>query len=166
MRGDLGSKKFKFNKIAYYGKRKVNTPEVEMELTDTDKGPELSICGLIWNASHTDCVCCGQCLDEMNRFESLKHNALFAKLYRLWKLYHLNGLHAGSEKQEDALLKWEDSFTPNDSRSNDYVSRCDYLKSIGLYVDDGYTYGSKWLYREIPEDDLKLIKELLTFDNE
>lgn len=61
---------------------------------------------------------------------------------------------AGTVKQENALNNADKKF-------NSYDEKCDYLKSIGLYEDDGYRYGSSWLYREIDADDLKSIYNLL-----
>ena len=150
-------KTFIFPKIAVYGKRKVNQPEVEMELRYDSKGrPELSICGNVWNARYTDLIMGGQCLDHMIEYPDLSNNELFVKLYILWKKHHLNGMNAGSRSQEDAL-RAEFKEIPN------YETACEYLKSINLYEDEnGYRYGSSWLYREIPEEDLNLIKSLLS----
>jgi hypothetical protein len=97
------SKNFVFPKIAFCSSRKVNQPEVEMELRYTEKGPVLSICGSIWNSKHTDIVMGGQCLDEMMKIDELANNSLFKRLHRLWSLWHLNGMHAGTEAQENAL---------------------------------------------------------------
>ena len=150
------SKTFKFNKIAFYGTRRINTPEIEVELRDTANGPVLSICGSVWNSKHTDCLMCGQCLDEMNKFDSLRSNPTFRKLYEWHKLYHLNDTHCGSRSQEDALI---DKF----GKIPAYNEACDYLKSIDLYKDENdYEYGSEWLYREIPNEDLNAIKDLLS----
>lgn len=151
-------KTFSFNKIAYFGGKRVNLPEVEVELEYTEKGPALSISGTIWNSKHTDCVCCGQCLDTMMKFSSLANNELFKKLHHLWKNWHLNDVCAGTVKQEDAL---------KDARKAGnkiccYEDACKYLESIGLLNDDGYRYGSAWLYHEIPEDTLKEIETLLS----
>lgn len=152
------SKTFKFDKVAYSGTRKIDQPEIEMELRYDENGkPELSICADLWNGRHTDIVMGGQCLDELMQFDSLSCNALFRKLHRLWKLYHLNGLRAGSEKQEQALEEARNAG----ERLCCYEDSCKYLESIGLLDDNGYRYGSSWLYRAIPDDDLKLIKELL-----
>ena len=151
------TKSFKFDKVAYTSNRRVNLPVVEMELryinNDPNK-PELSICGEIWNATHTDIVMCGQCLDQMAKFESLRCDPLFKKLYRLWQNFHLNGMNAGTLKQSKALKDANRRF-------ESYEDQCKYLESIGLLVDDGYEYGSEWLYRSIPEDDLNEIKSLL-----
>ena len=154
------SKVFKFDKVAYTSSRRVNSPEVEMRLNYKDgdmNKPVLSICGDLWNARHTDIVMGGQCLDYLNEFSSLKHNTLFKRLYRLWKLHHLNDMHAGTVKQEQALNEAKKSGVKICS----YDDSCKYLDSVGLLDDDGYRYGSKWLYREIPEDDLNEIKALI-----
>lgn len=150
------SKTFVFPKIAFNRTRKINTPEIEMTLKEENGKSVLSICGSIWNSKHTDIIAGGQCLDTMYKY--LKHDKLFKEIYRLWKLYHLNGLHAGTIKQEQAL----DDAEKAGVRLLDYNDSCKYLESIGLLEDDGYKYGTKWLYRAIPEDDLTIIKNLLT----
>ena len=155
------SKVFKFDKIAYTSSRRVNSPEVEVRLYYKDgdmKKPVLSICGNIWNATHTDVVMCGQCLDEMLELDGLSCNDLFIKLHRLWKLHHLNDMRCGTIKQENAL----DDARKSGKRLCCYEDSCKYLESIGMIEDDGYKYGSSWLYREIPENDLKEIISLLS----
>lgn len=150
------SKTFSFPKVAYTSTRRINLPTIEVELinVDTDK-PTLSICGYLWNSAHTDIVMGGQCLDELTQFDSMFCNPLFKKLYRLWKAYHLNDMHAGSRSQEDALIA---EF----GRIPDYNKACEYLKSINMYKDENdYVYGSAWQYREIPKSDLDLIKSLI-----
>ena len=146
------SRTFKFEKIAFYGTRRINTPEVEVELRDTQKGPELSICGSVWNSKHTDIVMGGQCLDEMSRIDDLNNNELFMKLYRWWKKYHLNGLKSGGPLQEAAL---------KDCTVSSYEDRCSYLESKDLLYEDGIKYGAQWWYHKIPDEDLKEILELL-----
>ena len=90
----------------------------------------------------------------MNQIEDIRCNSLFQELYRLHSLYHLNSLHAGTVKQEDALHNSGKYF-------NDYNDQCKYLESVGLLYDEDYKYGTAWLYREIPENDLNKIKSLL-----
>lgn len=152
------SKTFTFPKVAYTSTRRVNLPTIEVELRDADSDkPKLSICGDLWNSSHTDIVMGGQCLDDLAQFDELFCNPLFKKLHRLWKTYHLNDLHPGTVKQEQAL----DDAEKLGVKVSSYDDSCKYLESIGLLEDGGYKYGSAWLYREIPEDDLNLIKSLL-----
>lgn len=150
-------KSFRFNKIAFYSTRRINTPEVKVELRDTPKGPELSICGFIWNSKHTGYLACGQCLDEMVRFDELYENDLFMKLFNWHEKYHLNGMHAGTIKQECAIKEQR-----RKGKHFTYDENCKYLESIGLLEDNGYKYGSAWLYRAIPDEDLNEIKTLLS----
>ena len=89
---------FNFGKIDYYGRgRKINLVEVEVKLSNDGV---FTASATIWNSKHTDCVCGGQCLDEVAKYVK---SDKFKKIYRLWKQYHLNDMHAGTEKQEEAL---------------------------------------------------------------
>ena len=146
----MEKKIFKFGKIDYYGTgRKINAVEIEIEFKDG----VFTASGDIWNSKRTDIICGGQCLDEIRKFIK---NDTFKKIYRLWKLYHLNDMHAGTRKQEQALA---DRFGGVDA--NNYTEQCNYLKSIGLYEDNGYKFGTGWLKYEIPEEDKKEIENLL-----
>lgn len=151
-------KTFNFGKIDFYGNgRKTNLVTVTVELRNTDKGAELSACGDIWNNLKTDVVCGGQCLDEIKEYIK---SPLFLEIYNFWKLYHLNGMHAGTKEQEKAIEEWK-------SKGNkyNYTAVCEYLKSIDLYEVEHngelYKYGHGWLFEEIPESDLQRIKELI-----
>lgn len=150
-------KTISFGKVAYTSTRKVNEITVDVRLKQNADGQYVfSACGEIWNARKTDIVCGGQCLDTL--YHCLKDNKTmnkqFERIYRLWKLYHLNDCHAGTERQEKALAM-------ANKLCADYKECCDYLNSVGLLYDNGYLYGSSWLYREIPSDDLKSIKEIV-----
>ena len=95
----------------------------------------------------------GQCLDELKEYIN---DETFNTIYVMWKKHHLNDMHAGTEKQEAALN--EAGLT---QYANKYKECCDYLESINLLKDDGYKFGTGWLKREIPEEDLNIIKGLL-----
>lgn len=145
-------RKFNFGKIDFYGSgRKINLVEVEVELSD--KGV-FTASGTIWNSKKTDCVCGGQCLDEVAKHVK---SDKFKKIYRLWKQYHLNDMHAGTVRQEEAL-----DAAGLTNYANNYRKCCDYLESIGLLVDDGYKFGTGWLKRDIPVEDVAEIEKLLT----
>ena len=118
----------------------------EIKLRGTEEKPILSICGSMRG-------CSGQCLDTIAKYNS---DPLFRTLYRLWKRYHLNDMHVGTETQEKAIERWQ-----KEGHRYDYGEVCEYLKSIGLYEDNGYRYGSGWLYRPIPEEDLEIIKSII-----
>ena len=162
-------KVFNFGKIDFYNNgRKINPVTIEVNLRDTDKGPEFSASGYVWNSKHTDTVCGGQCLDELDIVSTLHNNPLFSKIYRLWKLYHLNGMNAGTARQTKAI----NEYLERTNFRYDYSQMCDYLKSIDLYEDKEYLfkygnelkpyrYGSSWLYHSIPDEDLEVLKELL-----
>ena len=138
-------------------KSKSNLVTLELELREREWGMEFSCCGNIWNAHRTDIVCGGQCLDTIAEYV---HTPLFKEIYRFWKLYHLNGMHAGTVEQEEAIEKWK-----AEGNEYDYEEVCKYLYRIGLYVveheGEPYMYGSAWLHREIPKEDLERIKQII-----
>ena len=144
--------------------RRINAVSVEIRLDDG----RLSICGTIWNSRHTDCLCGGQCLDEI--FKYLHENALFREIYGYWKNWHLNDMRAGTRKQENAIREYRKT---NPYKTSDtYGENCEYLKSIGLLTDnladdeefsvrEGYKYGSGWVTWRIPEDVIRRIEEII-----
>lgn len=231
-------KTFDFGKIDFEGKGKTNLVTVEMEYKDKGDGKKaLSICGNIWNRRKTDIVCGGQCLDTIAEYIS---DPVFAEIYRLWKLYHSNDMHAECEhqhalgwddlaKEEVTLYHWTltsdvlkqqreieklalntlkscESFTPTKEQS--YIYSLSYSitteddkmtaeqqkfyqprkalhagdtgheerKKIGWLKEKehskgilskpcpvcGYKYGSSWVYFPIPENDEKIIIDLIT----
>ena len=83
----------------------------------------------------------------LNKFSKKWHNSYNCKIK--------GGIK--SEKQEEAL-----KAAGFDSWASDYSKCCDYLESIGLLVDDGYKFGTGWLKRDIPAEDVAEIEKLLT----
>ena len=81
-----------FGKIDFYNAgAKRNAVTVEIEYTEKQNGQKVfSVCGNIWNATHTDIICGGQCLEEIARYIK---TPLFNEILRLWRLYHLNDMH-------------------------------------------------------------------------
>jgi hypothetical protein len=172
-------KKFSFGKVdGYHRGRKTCEVTLEVELKDTDKGPEFTASGNMWNNLHTDIIRGGQCIDDMaEEFPFLKKNKLYAEIMDLWSKYHLNGMNAGTPEQTEAIKNWEAQ-----GNRYDYDKVCEYLKSINLYevpIDKTlypdlwgresekqgtdtpmYKYGHAWLYRAIPDDDMARIKAL------
>lgn len=149
---------YHFGKIDYNGTgRKINAVDIEIKLDEKEPGkPVFTACGNIWNHIHTDIYCGGQCLDTIAKYV---HTPQFKKIYRFWKLYHLNNMNAGTPEQEQAIAAWE-----TQGNKYSYDAACDYLKSIGLYEVEyngkPYKYGHSWIYRAIPENDLNEIKKL------
>ena len=103
-----------------------------------------------------------QCEDSLNEY--LKGDKLRDEIYRLWEEYHLNDCHAGTPKQERLLkmgrLAWVDL--------SDYTKQCEFLDEYNMLYDDNdgeqYKYWSARLYRQIPEQDLWIIFNLLTME--
>jgi hypothetical protein len=141
----------------YGSGRKLNRVKIEVELRGEEK-PVFSASGEIWESGK--CICAGQCLNDVCK---LIKSETFKKIYHFWKLYHLNDMHAGTPEQEQAI---EEALNNGILESCDYSKACDYLKSVNLYevMHEGklYKYGHSWLYEEIPAEDLKAIKDLLT----
>ena len=158
-------KTFEFGKIAYRNDRiKNNLVTVDIEWRENRNGKMVfSACGDVWNNIHTNIYCGGQCLDTLNDFPEIRTNPTFKQIYRLWKLYHLNDLHAGTVEQEEAL---REHFGYPIVRFVKYEDKVEYLKSINLYevphpdTGEPFQYGHGWLYREIPEEDVKIIESL------
>lgn len=185
-------KTFTFGKIAYQNNRKENLVAVVVELRNRggeetftldrktgkktytgEKTPiytELSIRGSIWNRLHTDCLCGGQCLDTIAEYrDQLSEPELFDELYKLWKNYHLNDMHAGTPEQEQAIAEWE-----AEGNRYEYKAVCEMLKGKGLYEvnytglsigrrydNEPYRYGSAWLVQPLPGDVLLRVEHLL-----
>jgi hypothetical protein len=147
-------KTFSFGKIDYNGSGRKNclvTLEVELKVKEDKK--VFTVCGNIWNPRETDIYSGGQNLDDIAEYI---HIPLFKKIYRLWKLYHLNDMNSGTLAQDEALKNCQYK-----NNRYDYSEACEYLKSVNLYDDNGYKYGHSWLYRAIPEEDLKDIESIL-----
>lgn len=140
--------------------------EMNIRLTETKSGEALGISGMVYRKNKRGRwmeIGGGQCLDDEYFKEASKRSALVRKVVELWERYHLNDMHAGTEKQEDFLEK---HFKDNPNERG-YKASCDALDKAGLLVDDGYKYGTNWLFRPIPEkalDDIHLILE--TDDND
>ena len=127
------------------------TVHVHLELrTNNDNKPVFSCCADC-NRLHTH----GQGLDIINPY--MQNNTMWKIVYRLWKEHHLNDMHAGTEAQEAIL---EEDFG-EDLYKLSYTGRCRWLSRYNLLVDNGYKYGHGWLYREIPADDLAVIKAII-----
>ena len=95
----------------------------------------------------------GQAIDEIAK--AYKGNELAEKICYWWRKYHMNDMHAG-DKEQEATVKEYLKDNPYD-----YDKVCEYLKSKGLLIHNGYKYGSAWLKEEIPANDLQDIKAFL-----
>ena len=150
--------------------RKINPVTVDIELRDmsTKYGfdyKEFSVCADVWNSKKTDIICGGQCLDEILPFMiGTKYEDSFSLIYKLWKKWHLNGLKAGTPKQEEFCKDWLSSH-PYDYTAlcSELEARClftDKFKGYGhrkQYKDEPYNYGCDWIIDVIPDEDIDLI---------
>ncbi len=117
------------------GKQLNQQVTVDVELRDTDKGLELSICGSHWNHLRTDIYSSGQMLDEIPSIVQVwaMPKRQFLRIREIWQRWHLNSLHAGCDHQR----RWGWTAAKNLSEE---CPAC------------GYKYGSKWLFEPLPLD--------------
>lgn len=142
-------KKIAIGKVDYENKGlDSNLVEIEYSLKDG----RFSASGNIWMSSKRDILSGGQNLDEIA--ELFPSNELVQRIVSVWRKWHLNDMHAGSPKQEAFL---ESLNLPNNG--NHYETAKAKLKDAGLDPDDSYihngkpySYGSAWLYVELPSD--------------
>lgn len=163
-------KTIEFGKIAYNNPNvKSNLITVELELKTKDKVVRcydtleevkdalvFSASANVWNTYKTDIVMGGQCLDSL--VEYLPTNKQFRRILEIWKMYHLNDMKAGTKLQTEALKDWRET---HNIKGWAYDKECEYLKSIDLYNDRGYKYGSSWLFQTIPSEIIEEIKTLI-----
>lgn len=146
--------KIDFNSVG----RKINRVTVDVELRNE---MFFSVCADVWNSKKTDCIVGGQCLDDIYPF--LKDNKLFKEIYRLWKSYHLNDLKPGTPEQMECIKNHKDEI---DESLGFYEKELSLLRKYNLdvveYEGQPYKYGTKWLYQPIPEEDLNLIKNIIS----
>lgn len=97
----------------------------------------------------------GQALDRVEKELNIQ-NPIFKKIMRFWRLYHLNDMHAGTQKQEKLVKEYNEKY-----KDYNYDNICEYLAEKHLLYDNGYKYGTGWLKEEIPDNDLVEIRALL-----
>ena len=145
--------------------------EVEAELKTCDsydwENPEakkafteLTVSGSIWEGkskSDRNNVSAGQCHYGINP-NDFKEKAEIMVIKDIWKHWHLNCTLPGSKAQEEALRMFY-KINPGIERS--YGKAMDYLKTINLLDDKGYSYGSKFLGKELPEAIITEVKKLI-----
>lgn len=90
----------------------------------------------------------GQCIDELRSVG--RGMPAMLQLADTWDRWHLNGMHAGTVKQQEALKG------ATLDRLNYYESATKHLESVGLLNDRGCKYGSAWLFEPLPESILEV----------
>lgn len=76
-------------------------------------------------------------------------------LHWFWTRWNLNDLRAGSPKQMEEIWRLR-----REGIQYEYKEMCEYLKTKGLYVDNGYRYGSGWIKEDVPEIVIKWLFSL------
>lgn len=154
----------KFAKLGKYFRKSTRCLQFEISLTEknvirydtlqADNIPVLSICASPRKGRYGD-----QCIEQIvelyrDRVPEIEL-ASFDRLVRIWREYHLNDLTAGTQVQELALKEWKKQ------NKYDYSAARAYLKEIGLEDDRGFIYGTQWLARSIPQEDVAFLEELI-----
>ena len=122
---------------------------LDVEITNRNKYPEFTISGRVAGSG-------GQCQDSIKPRTDAQ-----TILLHLWDKWHLNGTHAGTPEQEEAIEQWEKA-----GNKYDYTEACEHLKTINLYevkLPDGtnYQYGHGWQQRILPENFDKAVNQAL-----
>lgn len=79
-----------------------------------------------------------------------------AQFKAVWDKWHLNDLKAGTPAQEAYL----ETQTFPGHPTNHYDWACKVLAEAGLNPDSGYSYGSKWLRVEVPDEIIDFLQSL------
>ena len=131
-------KTIELGKVDGYGNgRKSCMADVEVEITDRNGYPELSICGDIWNNLHTNIIMGGQCLDTILGY--FPRSAKVQRIVEVWERWHLNGMHAECEHQR--ALGWTWTTHPGEP-----CPEC------------GYKLGSAWLREDLPAEIIEEVR--------
>ena len=88
-------------KLPYEEKRRKAI--VEIELKNTDGKYKLSMCGEIKKYSW------GQCNEEIKKY-IVAPGQNFNRIMEVWEQYHLNDMHAGTQKQEQYIKVFDFHF--------------------------------------------------------
>lgn len=91
---------------------------------------------------------------------------MLAKFFAIWNRWHLNDMRAGSPDQEAYLREHKAEFPGYPTSYYDWA--CSVLKKVQLQPDsectndagEPYSYGSAWLFEEVPDDVLDFLAAL------
>lgn len=82
------------------------------------------------------------------------------ELRALWEKNHLNDMNAGTHAQTAVIAAMTDEEKGN--ALEHYTNTTARLEREGLLVDGDYKYGSQWLSRSVPAEDVSRALELLS----
>lgn len=132
-----------------------NRENIEVDLEEKEKGFVLSISGNLKNSAGQN----NRDIYEkyvMGENEFIKKAELI-RLLEIWERYHLNDMRPGTPKQMEALRSRE----VGENAIEGYMADSSYLKNVDLYNDNGYEYGSAWLFEEIPAEVINELKDIV-----
>ena len=136
------------------------SPKLNWKLEEIREYTAVSICGEVWYSNYKDCIEAGQIRDTVR--ELFPQNEAVLSICRLWEEWHLNDLTAETIEQSYFIEGYK---AGNPDWPYDFSEACDVLRNARLYrIKNGsnvsYSYGSKWLIREIPETVVNRLIEL------
>lgn len=140
-------------KIEIETKDNTTAPYLDTDLKECKVKTTLSISGNIGQD------CAGQIQDEVASL--FPDNDKIQRLVEIWNRYHLNDLSAGTNKQREFIEKYKADNPWAKNYSDSYDLYCHELKSVDLYEDRGYKYGTAWLCETIPTEIIEELKELI-----
>jgi hypothetical protein len=129
------------------------------------KAGQLSIQGVEGPRSNGNAAgSAGQCIDALDDVALAPSwtPEMVARLREVWDRWHLNDMRAGTPAQEARLR----TLTFPGYPVNHYDWASAELAKAGLNPDDGYRYGSSWLYEDVPANVLDWLYRLPVSDRE
>jgi len=130
---------------------------------------KLGISAGLWNLSRSDISQGGQMQDTLRdefnkgnlRLKSSVSRDEFMKFLDIWDRWHLNDLNAGTTKQRELVDEHRD-----DEKYAQFDTFLDRPKAILMDFkaepDNGYSYGSAWLYEPLPDEVVNFIETFKT----
>lgn len=125
----------------------------------------LGISASLWNLSRSDITQGGQMQDTLReefnkgnlKLKSSISRDEFKKFLDIWDRWHLNDLNAGTSKQRKLIEEHKDD--PKYANLDKFLDRPKaILTDFKAEPDNGYSYGSAWLYEPLPKDVVNFIK--------
>ena len=152
----MASKVLSFYPVPYYDGTSYAQIKVELR-TKNDGQYVLSMQGQIGGRNGSSGQCYEEIMDTYNKAPKQKQFELLQKICAVWERWHLNDLRAGTPRQMAALRELKKS----QGKIGDYDAQLKYLESRNLVEDNGYKYGSAWLFEPLPQDVLNFIQKLI-----
>lgn len=123
-------------------------PHQDIDLLPCREYVEFSACASIWDRTRRrDPITCGQCLGAVA--ELYPKDIRVQRIVGIWHRWHLNGMRAGTRKQQEHLRAHP--FDPRYPKSH-YDWACEELARAELLQNMGYKYGSAWLIEPLPSE--------------